>query len=410
MKIAFVNSSYQLGGAETVVRQLHEACLQRGDESYLYIAEGKQIPHLPGVKPLYPRLLSRLWHSRFHGITEAIFPHTALTERKFLSIADTAPDLVHVHNFHGKYASIQALSQLSQKTKLLWTFHRMWGITGGCDQNLGCPRYLTTCGNCPQVGVWPIGPIDDTAEQLQLKKDLLHPKSITVVAPSAGMKKLIETSPIGANWDVRLIYNGVNPNQFSADRKTSNDFRQSLGINPSDICIALTNRNFEEPLKGGQLVREALNAIAGPGITIILAGGNTERFRESLSPVFTVIDLGYVSDRKKIADVYEAADIFLFASAYENFPCVILEAMSAECCVVSTPTEGVIEQIQSGVTGILCSESTANSLAESLQNTLALGRERIREFGKAARQSVQQNFSEEKMLSEHFKLYDSLVH
>ena len=79
---------------------------------------------------------------------------------------------------------------------------------------------------------------------------------------------------------------------------------------------------------------------------------------------------GLLTARERLAAWFEAADIFLFASVAENFPCVILEAMAAQCCVVATPTGGVTEQIRSRATGLLSASVAGESLAAPLREAI----------------------------------------
>ena len=109
-----------------------------------------------------------------------------------------------------------------------------------------------------------------------------------------------------------------------------------------------------------------------------------------------------------MAKYFEAADIFLFASLAENFPCVILEAMSAKCCVVATPTSGVTEQIAHGKSGYLANEISGESLGEVLREALSQSVERSA-YGNAARLRVEQEFSEAVMVDRYLSLYQETL-
>jgi glycosyltransferase involved in cell wall biosynthesis len=109
-----------------------------------------------------------------------------------------------------------------------------------------------------------------------------------------------------------------------------------------------------------------------------------------------------------MASLFEAADIFLFASPAENFPCVVLEAMASECCVVATPTSGVTEQIEDGRTGLLATELAGEALGRTLMAALQDGRRR-RALGRAARDHVGAYFSTESFVARHLELYGTLA-
>ena len=408
MNISYVNNAYHLGGAETVVRQLHFGMLGAGHESRFYVAEGKSIPHQPGVIPLYPRLLNRLESSRLYRPVSKWFPRLDWTDRKFRNIADDPSDVVHIHSFHGQYATMESLLYLASRKPLLWTFHRFWGITGGCDYPGECRKYLESCGNCPRVDEWPICGFDNTAQQLQKKRDLLANAPLHIVSPSKHLARTVAESPIGKNWKITVIPNGVNPAEFSYKRKQDAAFRQMLGLKPDTTIVLVVNRNFKDSVKGFSTIRDALLMTEPKGAQFVFAGGESAWAVAQLPAHFSCVDMGFVSSRSRIADLYEASDIFLYASPGENFPCAILEAMSAESCIVSTPTDGVTEQIEHGRSGLIAESFLPAALAQTLSDALA-NTDKVRAIGQSARLRVEKVFSEAGMIDTHVALYRSLL-
>jgi glycosyltransferase involved in cell wall biosynthesis len=408
MNIAFVNTSYRLGGAETVAHDLLEGCVQAGHGTRFYVAAGKTYPRDRRIVPLYPRVLSRLFHSRLRGVVERCAPREIWTDRRFKSLASGWPDLVHVHNFHGDYASVASLGFVARRKPVVWTFHGHWGVTGGCDHPLECTRYEERCGDCPRLGVWPLGRVDDTAWQLQQKQQHLREVPLHVVAPARFLADRIARSRVGRDWNVHHIPNGVSPDVFHGQRKHDPKFRRALGFDPASISVLVTNRNFRDPQKGFSIVREALTAFAAndPGLQVILAGAESDWAASQLPPQVRALSVGYVNSRRQLAALFEAADVFLFASPAENFPCVILEAMASECCVVATPSSGVTEQIENLETGMLADAISGEALARTLAAALQDG-ERRRTLGVAARRTVLQRWTTDLMVRGYLDLYAS---
>lgn len=407
MRIALVNNQYQLGGAETVVRQLHSGLNQRGEQAVLHVAMEPQPPRLPRFRLLYPRLLNRLFHSRWHSRVARRFPPLRWTDRAFQRLGGGPWDLIHVHNFHGTYATLESLANVARQRRVVWTFHRLWGITGGCDQPLECSQYLGSCARCPQLGIWPLGKSDDTAAQLSLKKRLLAEAPLHLVAPSEHLAATVRGSLVGSRWPITVIPNGVDTARFDPARKRDPALKRALGLDPRLLVVLVVNRNFEDPLKGFQDVEQALRLTPAGAIQVALAGGQSNLAARRLAPQIPCHDFGYVSDTNQLRQLYEAADVFLFASPYENFPCVVVEAMAAGCCIVSTPTSGVTEQIADGVHGILADERTGPSLARALHKALQQPAQ-CRQMGHAARDRAEREFSETRMIDRHLALYRSL--
>lgn len=408
MNMAFVNSSYQLGGAETVVQDLVVGCRASGHATRMYVAAGKTYPRRSDVVPMYPRVLSRAYHSRFHSLVDRLAPRHAWTDQAFRVLADGWPDIVHVHNFHGDYATVASLAHVARHVPLVWTFHGHWGITGGCDHPLDCTRYQDACGECPRLGVWPLGAFDDTAENLQSKHALLGGLPIDVVAPSRFLAARIGASRVGRDWRIHHIPNGVCTATFNGKRKRDSGLRKRLGLDPRRISILVVNRSFRDVQKGFAMVREALESVAGHRCEaqVVLVGHDSEWAASELLPALAPLSMGYVNSRAAMAELFEAADIFLFASPAENLPCVILEAMASECCVVATPTSGVTEQIEDGATGILADRIDGHSLGRVLST--AVRNEHVRRsMGRAARGRALKEFSMETFVRRHLELYVS---
>jgi glycosyltransferase involved in cell wall biosynthesis len=408
LNVGFVNNGFQLGGAETVVKQLVHGSLKKGQSACLYVADGKYYPREDWLRPFYPRWLSRLAHSRFGVVTERLFPRYTWTDRKFRQLAHSTHDLIHIHNFHGIYASVESLAYLAHRKPVVWTFHRFWGITGGCDHPGDCTRYLQACGHCPRVNEWPISGFDNTAEKLALKLKHLTPAPIHIVAPSQHLARTVSASLVGKNWKVSCIPNGVDPKQFSSVRKHDAAFRAGLGLDPLATTILIVNRDFRDPLKGFNMVEKALHYTGASGLQLVFVGGNSDWAAQHCPAAFSTVALGYVDSRDRMAEIYEACEIFLYASPRENFPCVILEAMSAQCCVVSTPTDGVVEQVENGVSGLVADSFSPEDLARSLSFAVSQPERRM-EYAAAGRRRVEKKFSEDMMLDRHLELYSDML-
>jgi glycosyltransferase involved in cell wall biosynthesis len=389
MEILLVNNQLQFGGAETVVHQLRS----RIPHTRLLVPEAASLD----VEVMYPRLLSRLNHSRLHNAIEKCFPMSEWTNRRFAKLRNDSADIIHIHNFHGDYAAIESLVGLVRVKRVVWTFHGLWGVTGGCDHPRGCPGYLQVCGHCPQLGLWPIGDVDRTSEELNRKVATLAALTLDVIAPSIYFYDAIRFSQVGRGWKVHHIPNGIDPNQFTPAQLKSHRLK-----------ILIVNRNFRDPHKGFNVVKEALNLAEPAEVELTFVGSNSSWAIAQLNNGYRTRDLGYIADRKRIAELYAESHVFLFGSPAENFPCVILEAMASGCCVVATPSGGVVEQITDCQNGFLAAEISGDALANALDRALR-SRDRISMIGENARRTVIEKFSEDAMIEAHLRLYASLI-
>jgi len=406
MKIALVNKHLRLGGIETVVHQLRDGLLAHGHQCDLWFSEYNAEPRRAGCRPLYPRPLGRLEHSRFARFVEAVFPRRAWTGRAFQRLLAGDYDLVHVHGFDETYAPLDALRELSYVKPTVVTLHGAWFFTGGCGQPLDCRRYLTGCGSCPQLGIWPIPTEDNTAAQIARKAALLGSAPITFVSPAQHLRDKALCSAPGRNWKIDVLPNGVDCAFFSAARKTDASLRESFGVEPQATVVLALCRDFRDPVKGFPLMREALASLKTEHV--ILAGLNAPAVAREMPPDLRVSAFDFIADRRRCAELYEIADVFLFSSLAETFPCVVLEAMSAGCCVVATPSESVSEQIAHGTSGLLAEACTGEALGAEL--TRACRDRSLRQtLGEGARARVQREFAEPVMIDRHLALYARLL-
>ena len=408
LSVGLVNNYYAFGGAETVVRQLFHGYRQKEIDTRLYLALGKSYPDDQQIIPLYPRILSRFDHSRFREYLKKFASRFAWTNRKFAMLAHSEHHIIHIHNFHGDYASTQSLAYLALRKPVIWTFHGFWGITGGCCNFGTCSRYLDSCGQCPRLGSFGVGPVDNTSEQLLLKKATIGRVPLTVVVPSSKLRGMVSKSPIASNWNVACIPNGVETEIFDSSLKQDTSMRLQRGLEQAATIVLVVNRNFQDPAKGYPMIETIFRETNNADVQVVLVGNNSDWAASRLPKHLKAKSYGFIESRQELAELFSLADIFLFASPDENFPCVILEAMAAGCCVVSTPTDGVVEQIEDGESGLLSSSIDAASLGKALDVALS-DTDLAKRLGSAAQIRARTNFSISAMIDQYLNLSRSLV-
>lgn len=408
MRIALVNKHLQLGGIETVVHQLWCGLRNRGWSADLWVSEYYDWPTGDGLRLMYPRLLNRLQHSRLSSQMQRSWSRRTWTQRAFRRLRKMDYDLVHVHGFDGTYASLEALVELAHAKPVVLTLHGPWWFTGGCAHPIGCDRFTQACGECPQLGVWPVPAEDNTAAELANKRKILQDAPIHFISPALHLRSDAARSVPGRHWKIAHIPNGVNTTFFRGDGKHDPRLRQAYGIDPDRITVLAMCRDFRDVGKGANLMVSALRLIDPSTVQVILVGAFTDAIADRLPPELRPMPMGYVESAAARRDLFEIADVFFFTSLAETFPCVVLEAMSSECCVVSTPIPAMSEQIVHGKTGLIAHACTDLALAEQLSAACARPAWAA-QIGRDARRSVQQRFSEEQMLDRHLTFYEDAL-
>ncbi|MHC4836520.1 MAG: glycosyltransferase family 4 protein, partial [Planctomycetota bacterium] len=110
-------------------------------------------------------------------------------------------------------------------------------------------------------------------------------------------------------------------------------------------------------------------------------------------------------DDPKFRELYETSSIFVFPSEMENFPTVLLEAMSAGCAIITSTAGGCPEVI--GDAGLLVEPKNADILRDKL--LYLIENNDVRED--LARQAVQRSaqFTWSQIAQQYLKLFENLI-
>lgn len=195
-------------------------------------------------------------------------------------------------------------------------------------------------------------------EKLRLEKKLFTPGATRrVISLSHKISREIRERHGYPENQIILIRNGV-PTRSAATAQDRIAARKELGI-PEDERIALfVGTGWER--KGLRFAISAVESLKDPKVKLLVAGNGPVKRYASPSVRF----LGGV---RKMASVYDAADLFLFPTLFDPFPLATLEALSAGLPVITTSDNGVSEIMTSGVHGTIIAEA---SDIPSLSNAL----------------------------------------
>jgi glycosyltransferase involved in cell wall biosynthesis len=165
--------------------------------------------------------------------------------------------------------------------------------------------------------------------------------------------------------EARVIPYGVNTAIYHpGDRAAA---RAELGL-PADAFIAMAiafRAVASNPYKDVTTIVRAVEAArsrqGGKPLHLICVGKSDEGSGE--------LDhyTGYISDPRRLALYYRAADVLLHAANADNYPCVIQEALACGTPVIATAVGGIPEQLRPGATGVLVPRGDAAAMADAIQ-------------------------------------------
>ena len=225
-------------------------------------------------------------------------------------------------------------------------FIKEQAITGHCGFSLGCPKWETGCGNCPQLQLYPALKIDTSAKLLADKKLIYDNSKLHLVTPSDWLRKKVQKG-ILKDHPVDLIYNGVDTNIFQPYDKAQAKRKFGIPTNVPVIGVVAAGGALTNPFKGGEYIEAALKALPGliGDFVFVTIGGD----HETDNP--RVVNIPHIADESELAQAYSAFDIFLYTSKGDNCPLVILEALSCGVPIVSFATGGIGELVIDGQQG-----------------------------------------------------------
>lgn len=321
MRVVQINS-YSNGSTGHIANTIHQALLSNGDESLFAYGSGPELPeggYRIGNKRdvsfhTYATLLTGL-----HG-----YCSVRATRRLVKKLKAFQPDIVHLHNLHGSYLNLKILLRYlsKQKIKTVITAHDCWLYTGKCYHyyEAKCDKYLQKCGNCPQLAMYPKSlRFDRTAKMLKDKQKLFGAiPQLYVVTISDWLHNQVAESFLGER-PITTIRNGVNsiyriygdgkpagfPEQFS-DKfvilGVASSWNQHKGI--SDFIKLADMLSEDEVIV---LVGHIKNDVTLPG---------------------NIVTIDHTENMKELADIYNAASVYVSMSTEETFGLTIAEALS----------------------------------------------------------------------------------
>ncbi|OLC43990.1 MAG: hypothetical protein AUH75_01950 [Gemmatimonadetes bacterium 13_1_40CM_4_65_7] len=174
---------------------------------------------------------------------------------------------------------------------------------------------------------------------------------------------------------------------------------------PHPYSVACVANISQQPLKGLDVLLEAWAQAVKlhPGRLVIYGRGNPT----SLVHLARALDIhDSVEFAGRVDDVTSrllTAEIFVLPSRVEGMSNALLEAMSLGMPCVATAVSGSVDLIQTGRNGLLVEPGDPSSLALAIVKLLRSSAIRA-QFGRAARESIERNFTTEMMIMNYLEV------
>jgi glycosyltransferase involved in cell wall biosynthesis len=402
MKILFISTADVKGGAALLADSIAELLTKKhGLEIHFLVSEKFSNKNNVVATRSKPAWFLEKCFSKFTDLFGFQYYFIPISSSKILKYAlDFKPDLIHLHNIHGGYFQINLIPKLSKIAPIIWTFHDMFPITGHCAYSFECEKWKNNCGNCERLDIYPSINKDRTNAIWNYKNKVFNSADFTIVTPSLWLKKCVEESFLN-NKDIRLIYNGIDLENFKKTDKS--ETRKELGLTKNKkIVLFSANGGVKNPFKGGEFVFEAFEKLKNRNDILFLnIGGYSGQKLSNWQ------DYGYVNDPKTMAKLYSAADIYLFPTLADNCPLTAIESLACGLPVVTFEIGGVPEIVENGKSGFAVEYKNGEKLVEALEKLL--NDDELREKMAENAVNASKKFSSERMADEYFELYKELL-
>lgn len=412
MRVALLNTFDTAGGAARAMHRLYTGLGRLGVDRTLYVARrDSDDPTIVPVRPVTPDEQAEYQAAEAHVRAEEA-PYAALRTGGFIPFHSERAararlleqrlrdaDVFNLHWTRGLVDWATFMARREPHQALVWTLHDQNVFTGGCHYTGGCDAFTRTCGACPVLGS------DDTDDlsavivsrkraALATRRTPLH-----IVTPSRWMAAEAARSSVLRDLPIHVIPYGLDTDLYRPRDRSA--LRARHGIDPAAMVILFVAHALDDPRKGYDHLKAALDALPGGGPTLLLLAGQNQVPPPAHVPVR---HLGAVSDDAALAALYALADLVAVPSGQDNYPNTVLEALACGTPVIGFDLGGLPDMVRSGQTGILADRHDTHAFSTALREALS-DRARLAAWGREGRAFVERECTLEHAAGRYVALY-----
>ena len=400
MRVVQINAIYGSKSTGTIVREIQSCCEANGIDCYVaYSMADRPYREIPRGYHIGNKLATK-WHALLSRIFGRQGYFNRLSTKNLLRWLDRVrPDVVHLHNLHSNYIHLNMLLRYLAKKDIatVVTMHDCWYFTGGCTHysSIGCQRWQSGCGLCPQRRVIPTWFTD--ASSFVLKDRRLYFNAIPRLA-------LVGVSEWTANEakksvlkkkSISYIHNGYDLSIFSPSPSC---LRTRLGIDSQFVILGPADK-WMLPVNKPAL-DFFLKHISEDCVFVLF--GCSSHF-ENLPK--SIIQIGYIRNQVELAELYSMADVMVNCSREDTLSSINVECQACGTPVVTYDNTGLQETVD-GHCGFSVPTGDEKALWEQ---TMEVKKKTKTVFSDSCRKWVATHFEKNNNFNKYIELYSSLV-
>ncbi len=417
MKVLLVNTYENKGGAAVATKRLMQALNNNGVKAKMLVAE-KQTDSIEVVG------MKSHWLSMMTFLLERIdiWLHLRLGKRHLWEL-DSArwgmditrlpefreADVIHLSWINHGMLSLGGIRKILESGKpVVWTMHDLWPAMGLCHYARGCNAFKSECCRCPLLP-GSGSACDLSTRRFRRKLKLYRGSGIHFVSCSKWLAGEARQSALFADVSLEAIPNPIDTHLFRPNDKM--EARRRTGLPADKRIVLFVSQSVADERKGMAYFVDALEKLVAKhpemkaDTAVALLGGHSEELVARLP--LEAHSLGYVSDQKKITDVYNSADVFVLPSLEDNLPNTIMEAMACGVPCVGFNVGGIPEMIDHRKNGYVAAYKDADDLSEGIHWVLAEADPR--QLQDSCLQKVKSSYSQQAVAHRYEEVYNRAI-
>ncbi len=402
MKILHINAVYGIGSTGTIVKDLHELAIKRGEDSFVAYS----VSDIPESDITNGYIVGKKTGKKLHALLYRIggkqaYFSRASTKRLIEYINHIRPDVVNLHNLHSNYVHLnKILSFLAKENiKTVITLHDCWFYTGGCFHytEIGCYKWQEKCGGCPKrkSDLCAFVTENSAAVLADRKKYLGAIKNLTCVGVSNWVTEEAKKSFL-KDKNFVTVKNGIDTEFFS---DTISDFRERYSLGNKFVILGLASKFFKSVNK--ETYDKLVCSLKEDDRLVLL--GCSKKQKKHLPK--RVIGLDFIQDRDLLRKIYSTVDVFANCSREETLSMATVESQACSTPAVVYENTGIRETVFNGKTGFVINNGDAEAYVKAIYKIKDLGKDTFKAACREWAVSVfEKNTNYEKILD----LYSSI--
>jgi glycosyltransferase involved in cell wall biosynthesis len=226
---------------------------------------------------------------------------------------------------------------------------------------------------------------------------LLTPLAAKIICVSESDRQLAIGSRVAGKDQIVTIHNGID--HLDAPIATP-------AINPPQLIVVA---RFNKQQKDHETLMRAIKTIDRDFKVLFVGTGPDWEEAKTIAKNLNILSkVTFLGDRLDVQNLLAQSQLFILTTHYEGLPISILEAMRAGLPVIATNVNGIPEQVEDGLTGLLVPRQDVQALTTAIL-TLLKDPVMRRNMGDEGSKKLAKEFTGDRMVAKTRLIYQYII-